>query len=171
MKTTLNVNIGQVAFTIDEDAYDALNKYLDDVKSRVYGDTVVEDVETRIADIFSERLSTPMQVVNIDMVRQAIAVIGKPDVFGERTKEDSEKQPNVQFPRPRKLMRSRHNKMIGGVCAGMAEYFDVDASLMRVLAVIALFAGTAGFWAYVILWIVLPLEQDNLNTENNYGRN
>lgn len=46
--------------------------------------------------------------------------------------------------------------MIGGVCSGLAAYFDIDTVLMRVIAVVALFLGSAGFWIYVILWIAVP---------------
>ena len=56
----------------------------------------------------------------------------------------------------KKLQRDTKNKVIGGVCAGLANYFDMDASLLRLLlAFMILFAGT-GFWLYIILWIVMP---------------
>jgi phage shock protein PspC (stress-responsive transcriptional regulator) len=57
----------------------------------------------------------------------------------------------------RKLMRSSTDKKIAGVCAGLADYFDLDPTIIRVLWVLAfLCAGTGGL-AYIILWIVLPL--------------
>ena len=56
----------------------------------------------------------------------------------------------------KKLQRDMQHKVIGGVCAGLANYFDVDATLLRLLlAFMILFAGT-GFWLYIILWIVMP---------------
>lgn len=56
----------------------------------------------------------------------------------------------------KKLQRDTKNKVIGGVCAGLANYFGMDASLLRLLlALMILFAGT-GFWLYIILWIVMP---------------
>ena len=56
----------------------------------------------------------------------------------------------------KKLQRDTQHKVIGGVCAGLANYFDVDATLLRLLlAFLILFAGT-GFWLYIILWIVMP---------------
>lgn len=56
----------------------------------------------------------------------------------------------------KKLQRDTKHKVIGGVCAGLANYFDMDASLLRLLlAFMILFAGT-GFWLYIILWIVMP---------------
>lgn len=55
-----------------------------------------------------------------------------------------------------KLYRDEQHKKIGGVCAGLAEYFDVDTSLVRVLFVLALVVGGGGFLGYIILWIVVP---------------
>lgn len=56
----------------------------------------------------------------------------------------------------KKLLRDTKHKVIGGVCAGLANYFGMDASLLRLLlAFMILFAGT-GFWLYIILWIVMP---------------
>ena len=56
----------------------------------------------------------------------------------------------------KKLQRDTQHKVIGGVCAGLANYFDIDATLLRLLlAFMILFAGT-GFWLYIILWIVMP---------------
>lgn len=56
----------------------------------------------------------------------------------------------------KKLQRDTRNKVIGGVCSGLANYFGMDASLIRLLfAFMILFAGT-GFWLYIILWIVMP---------------
>lgn len=60
---------------------------------------------------------------------------------------------------PKKLYRSRTNKMIAGVCGGLADYFKVDPTVMRLIAVLLLvFTGGAAFLAYIILWIVVPEE-------------
>ena len=56
----------------------------------------------------------------------------------------------------KKLERDAQNKVIGGVCAGLANYFDMDVALVRVIFALALLGFGAGFWLYVILWIVLP---------------
>ena len=64
----------------------------------------------------------------------------------------------------KKLQRDTNHKVIGGVCAGLANYFDVDATLLRLLfAFLILFAGT-GFWLYIILWIVMPAGVDSQPT-------
>ena len=58
----------------------------------------------------------------------------------------------------KKLERSRTNRVIAGVCAGLANYFNIDIALMRVLFVVATICGSFGFWMYIILWIVVPEE-------------
>lgn len=58
----------------------------------------------------------------------------------------------------KRLERARTNKMIAGVCAGLANYFNIDVTLMRVLFVVAMIGGGFGFWMYIILWIVVPEE-------------
>lgn len=77
------------------------------------------------------------------------------------------KQPSAAAPQAapagqprgaRKLMRSSTDKKIGGVCAGVASYLDLDVTLVRVLWVLAFLCGGTGLLLYVILWIVLPVE-------------
>lgn len=58
----------------------------------------------------------------------------------------------------KRLERSRTNRVIAGVCAGLADYFKIDVALMRVLFVVATICGSFGFWMYIILWIVVPEE-------------
>ena len=70
------------------------------------------------------------------------------------------------------LERSRRNRVIGGVCAGLSDYFNFDISLMRALFVVGAFCGGFGFWLYIILWIVVP-EENTLGpgktNEHSYG--
>jgi len=58
---------------------------------------------------------------------------------------------------PKRLMRSSRDKKIGGVCAGLADYFDLDPTLVRVVWLLAIFFAGTGFLVYLILWIVLPV--------------
>lgn len=64
------------------------------------------------------------------------------------------------------LKRSRTNRVIAGVCAGLAKYFNLDIALMRVLFVVATICGSFGFWMYVILWIVVP--EENILGQGGY---
>lgn len=58
----------------------------------------------------------------------------------------------------RRLYRSRKDKMIAGVCAGLGDYFDIDPTLVRIIFIVSLFLGGSGILAYIILWIVVPEE-------------
>jgi len=58
---------------------------------------------------------------------------------------------------PKRLMRYSTDKKLGGVCAGLAEYFDMDTTLVRVLWLLVVLCGVTGILLYTILWIVLPL--------------
>jgi phage shock protein C len=57
---------------------------------------------------------------------------------------------------PRKLYRSQTQRMIAGVCGGLAEYFNVDATLMRVLFIILAVFGGSGLVIYAVMWIIVP---------------
>jgi len=58
----------------------------------------------------------------------------------------------------KKLERSRKNRVIAGVCAGLADYFNIDIALVRALFIVAAICASFGFWMYVILWVVVPEE-------------
>jgi len=66
------------------------------------------------------------------------------------------------IPVPKRLMRSSRDKKIAGVCAGLADYFDLDPTLVRVLWLLAIFFAGTGFLVYLILWIVLPVAPPTL---------
>ena len=86
MKKTIHVNIGGMPFVLDEDAYDVLKRYLSEIEIRLDGvddQETMQDIETRIADIFSSAISPRMQVVDTALVKRAMAVIGPAQEFGE----------------------------------------------------------------------------------------
>ena len=171
MKKTINVNIGNRAFTLDEDAFRALKRYLADIRSRLdkaESQDVIEDIESRLADIFNEHLNYG-GVVTITMVRGAIATIGQADVFGERQKTiEMESEPEVQ--KPRKLYRRRKDSVIGGVCGGVADYFGIDATVVRLLTFLFVFMGGLSLWVYVIMWIFIPAEPKANYYDRYYDR-
>jgi phage shock protein C len=59
----------------------------------------------------------------------------------------------------KRLQRSRTEKMIGGVCGGLAEYFDIDPTIVRILWVIITALGGTGILLYIVLWVIMPLER------------
>jgi len=60
----------------------------------------------------------------------------------------------------KRLYRSSLDKQLGGVCGGVAEYFELDPSLVRIGAILLLFVGGTGFLAYLVAWLVIPLDTD-----------
>lgn len=169
MKETVNVNIASQAFTLDDDAYAVLRRYLNDIRRRLPPEdtNTMEDVEARIADLFRERLSSPMLVVSLGMVRYAMEQLGQPDDFGDcpsdRTKDRTDERADAPEPAPRKLYRSRSDRAIAGVCGGLADYLRVDPLAIRLLTLFLIVFGGLSIWAYIILWLVVPEEPQTLN--------
>jgi len=58
----------------------------------------------------------------------------------------------------KRLYRSRNDVILGGVCGGLAKYFNVDPTIVRFVFILLLFLGGSGFWIYLVLWIITPLE-------------
>ncbi|HQB55238.1 MAG TPA: PspC domain-containing protein [Bacteroidales bacterium] len=132
---------------------------------------VMEDVEQRIAELFYEYTNNKSEVVTLEVVERVIRQLGYPN--------DSEDDPDLEETtskskrrngysgyerydglgeKPRKrLFRDPDNTIIGGVCSGLAAYINCDPVLIRVLAVVTFFMGTASFWIYIILWIAVPM--------------
>lgn len=71
----------------------------------------------------------------------------------------------------KRLYRSYTDKMLGGVCGGLGEYFDIDPVIIRVLFVIAVLFGGGGILAYIILWIVIPEKPFCYTQKRNHIRN
>ena len=160
MKETVNVSIASQAFTLDQDAYNLLSDYLSDVKSRLSGgedDETYTDIEARIAEIFREKLPSPMMVVTIGLVREAMLQMGTPDDFGTAT--NSNNSCNDNSNEITALRRSSSDRVIAGVCGGIAEHFKIDAALLRLISLILILFGGLSLWVYVILWLIIPKQQ------------
>lgn len=146
-----------MAFTIEEDAYRTLEGYLDDIGSRLDEQSATEtlgDLEMRIADLLSGMLGSPDNVVTLYMVRKVQETIGRPEEFGEL------KQPHQHQPEPpvKRLARASRDKVIGGVCGGIAAFTNIDPTLLRVATLLCIIFGGLSLWIYIILWIFLPLD-------------
>lgn len=165
MKETINVNIGSQAFTLDKDAYERLSDYFDDVRSRLAEneDDTMNDIEARFAEIFIESRSSSMMVVSLKIVEQAIARMGRPEDFGPERRERNRLANNsgAGTGSRRLIRRSRTNRSIAGVCGGLAEYFDIDATAIRLATLLLILFGGLSIWVYIILWIVIPEEPIN----------
>lgn len=161
MNRRLSVKIGSTAFSIEEDAYRALEIYLDDIRSRlddqVSASETIGDLEMRIADLLSNWLGNPEGVVEIYHVRRVQETIGRPEEFGElRQPQGGHKEEAVK-----RLARSKSDKVIGGVCGGIAGFANIDPTLLRIITMLLVLFGGLSLWIYIILWIFIPMESKN----------
>ncbi len=164
MKKTLNVAIGGCSFTIDDDAYKALEEYLDSFKAGLDNSSssneVMDELEMRIADLLKEKIGR-REVIDLSMVDAVLNQIGPISTRTVRS-EESTSQQNEQQYRPgnqetvRKFYRDAEGKKIAGVCSGLALYLNIDVTLVRIIFLVAFLCGSAGFWIYIVLWIVAP---------------
>ena len=174
MKKVINAGIGGKSFTMDEDAYSLLKKNLDAFrkwgKMGPQGAEVMEDLEVRIAELFAEGVTPYKDVVDVILVEKVIAQLGMPD--GEPYVDTPNDPISDIFSgnRPsKKFYRNPDNKTIRGVCSGIAAYLNIDILLVRIVFIVALFMGSAGFWIYIILWIAAPLAQTPAQMCELYG--
>lgn len=165
MKKTVNVAIGGCSFIIDEDAYNVIENYLDRFKAAIGTESsskdVREELESRIADLLKGRLAG-REVVSSDMAEAVIGQLGYPEGYKPQEENsnpyDNSSSTGTSTEKPvRKLFRDPDDKKIAGVCSGLALFLGIDVVLVRILFLIALICGSAGFWIYVIVWIAAPV--------------
>ena len=162
MKKVLNISLGSRSFAIEEDAYKRLSEYLNHFRTRLAASAtgenaeVMEDLETRISELFLQEIGDDSRVVSLSLVERVTSQLGMPDGGPESPKAAAADSPDPDTAVRKKIYRDYDNKRIAGVCAGLAIYLDIDVVLARVLMLVALLAGTAGFWLYVICWIAIP---------------
>ena len=160
MKKTVTVNIGGIVFHIEETAYEQLQSYLSNIKSYFTlsdgRDEIIQDIETRIAEMFSEKISNSRMVVTDADVEEVMKQLGKPSEVAGADEQSSEKESTTQERAEKKLFRDPDDKIIGGVCSGVAHYFGIQPLWLRLLLVFSVIYFGAGLLLYIILWIVIP---------------
>ncbi|MBN3520203.1 PspC domain-containing protein [Algoriphagus lutimaris] len=212
MKKTISINISGILFHIEEDGYDTLRKYLDAINKHFssYKDNheIISDIENRIAEIFLSNLKNNKQVITAENVDKLIEKMGTIADFAtveeEKLEEEYEQQANpkeedyYKYVTPqqgekggyKKLVRLENKKIIGGVCAGIAQYFAIDPLWTRLIAILILFSGNVrlnpglfdimpfdnfrfnfsfGFIAvvaYIVLWVILPVSYEVKEDKN-----
>ena len=160
MKKTINIGIGGKSFIIDEDAHARLKSYLDTFRSRLtegQGSEVMDEIEARIAELLQENLGSGQQSVSLALVNRITAQLGMPDGKPEFENNNNNNEEETTMSNPvKKLYLDVENRKLGGVCSGLAAYFDIDVTLIRIIFLAGLIAGGFGFWLYIIIWIVAP---------------
>ncbi len=172
MNKVFNINLGGYAFTIDDNAYKHLSSYLKTIHNHFQHsegyEEITSDIETRIAELFQESLGNH-PIVTLKMVKEAITVMGTPEEFGadpidafqeetSHTQQSSrtEGEGKQQYKTGKRLLRDPEDKVIGGVCSGLAAYFGIaDPLWIRIGFVLFTMSGGIGIPAYIILWAIL----------------
>lgn len=182
MKKTVTVNLNKCVYTIDEDAYILLKEYLEKLHVQLAGEEgseeIIADIEARIAELLDERIRFGgLQVISIKEVSEIITTLGRPEDFEIENEAPIATEPpkteNTRRERGR-LYRNTKSKVFGGVCSGLADYFGTDPSLVRLIFVLFAFIAGSSIWAYLIMWIVIPVgtetQIDNCQIGDNRKR-
>ena len=165
MNKTVNINLANTFFHIDEGAYSKLRQYLETIKrafaTTTGNDEILADIESRIAELFQSKVENERQVITEKEVDEVIAIMGQPEdyLIDEDIFEDEPVTKSKRTARNpnKKLYRDIETKYIGGVCSGLEHYTGIDALWIRLIFVILVLAGVGfGFIAYILLWILVP---------------
>jgi phage shock protein PspC (stress-responsive transcriptional regulator) len=174
MDKTIKINLGGSLFQIDEDAFKILRRYLQDIDDRLKnipgGAETIEDLELRIAEIFTSQ-GAASAVISADNVEAMMAIIGKPDDFdtGDEPLTDRASRPRINDPK--KLYRNPDDKIISGVCGGLAPFLNIDSVWIRLVFVILTFFFFMGPIVYITLWIALSPARSDEQKREMYGSN
>lgn len=168
-------SISGIAFTFEEAAYNRLAEYIDSLKRAYKGssecDEIIADIEARVAELVLSAQSSAEQVVCLPLVENIIAQLGTAeDISGEQS------APATDTRIARRLYRDMENHKLGGVCAGIGKYFDIDPVWVRIaiftpLILLPISGIRYMGWAdelgsnlflvmcavYLILWFVIPV--------------
>jgi len=163
MKKTVRINMSGIALNIDEDAYLQLNNYLKAIANRFShtddGDEIILDIEARIAELFQERLTATKQAITLSDVNEVINTLGSPEMFGDTETDEipmADKQTGSTKHNRKKFFRDGENRILGGVCSGLGNYFNIDPIVFRIALLVLASVYGSGTIIYFILWMIIP---------------
>ncbi len=181
MKKVININFQGQVIAIEETAYELLKIYIEQLKEyfsrQADGNEIVNDIENRIAELFGNRLKLGIPCITDEDVTSIIERIGKPENLDEYSEDDTyssfgEKKTTTDIPptppqEPRTLYRNSNDKILGGVCSGIAHYFKTDPVWIRLLFLVLF---SVGFWVYIVMWIILKPKNLPTNITKRFYR-
>ena len=168
MNKTVNINLAGISFHIDENAFGKLSRYLDAIRNSLKGsegsEEIMQDIESRIAELFSEKIQIQSQVISLNELDEVIAVMGQPEdyevdeeIFEEETFSYQKAPKSRGNASHKQLFRDVDNKYIAGVSSGIGHYIGVDAIWIRLVWVLLVVAGMGSpIVIYILFWILVP---------------
>lgn len=175
MKKIININLSGRVIPIEDSAYESLQRYIESLRRYFANeegrDEIINDIESRIAELMNEKIKKGNTSVTDADIEEIISSMGRIEDFEEVDAESataSERTSNTYTQsEPRKtkgrLYRDGTDKLVGGVCSGIANYMNFDPAIVRLLFAIITFGGFGmGILIYILLWIILPVR--NLDT-------
>ena len=188
MKKIININFHSRVVPIEESAYEILQQYIESLRRHFANeegrDEIISDIENRFAELFSETLKKGAACITDADVNAIIASMGRPEDFedeetttssttggGQKTSAQQESFATEGAAEPRRLYRSDNDKILGGVCGGLASYMGLDPAIMRIIFVLITFGWGAGVILYIIMWAVLPKRTLEVTARKRLYRN
>jgi phage shock protein PspC (stress-responsive transcriptional regulator) len=174
MKKVININFQGRVIPIEESAYDILKQYIESLRRYFSNEDsreeIINDIESRIGELFAERLKKGATCITDDDVNAVIASMGRPeDLEAEDAEINGAKTSQQQGSRSQssssgggsgfnyatrgRLYRNADDKIIAGVCSGLANYLGIDPVIMRIVFVLLI---APLFWVYILLWVIIP---------------
>lgn len=159
MNKTVTINIAGLVFHIDEDAYYKLDNYINAVKNSIQQDgeeEIIADIESRIAELFAERIDPQSGVIRMNNVDEIINIMGKPEdyIIEEEPVRANNYSSNTKTYK--KIYRDGEKRVFGGVCSGLGHYFNIDPVWIRIIFILLVLLYGTSLLVYFILWIVIP---------------
>jgi len=157
---------------IEVSAFDLLKNYTESLSRHFANeegkDEIINDIESRICELFQERLTKGATCITDDDVNAIIKSMGRPEEFeamgdipaeptaaSDQSQSQSTGSSSTTSTGSRRLFRDENDKVLGGVCSGLANYFNIDVVIARIVFVVLLFSGI-GFLTYIIMWVAVP---------------
>lgn len=182
MNKTVSIHIKGFPFLIEEEAYRKLEAYLHLLKQMLGdqegADEIVEDIEIRIAELLNTGKGSK-QVVEMKDVEEVLQTLGDPSDYADEsentasfsdTKSKSDSHYGSQKSSERKLYRDEENGQLGGVCAGLAAYLNIDVTIIRLIWAGSFFVFGSGFLLYLLLWIIIPAANSSIDRLRMKGK-
>lgn len=162
MNKTVSIHLQGVPFILEEQAFDRLNSYMLQLKEILQkeegSDEIIQDIELRMVELIQQKLTPFKQVVELSVIEQIIEKLGEPEVFSDDTEAIHETTSALHNDSVEKrLFRDGDRAMIGGVCAGVAAYFNIDVVIVRVIYICCFLTFGIGFLLYIALWAIIPI--------------